>query len=307
MPIWRSNLAAIPVGLYEKAVSPALTWHERLSTAARAGYDFVEISIDDSDGRIARLDWNSQERAALRQAVIDTAVPLQSMSLSAHRRYALGSASPQRRQKGLDIFAKAIQFAVDTGIRLILVAGAENYYEERDAGSRARFLDSLEQAFEWAAAAGVMLTLENWDIQIDSISRAMEYVDHFNSPWFQLYADIGNLAFAGHDVVSELNIGRGHIAALHVKDTLRGQLRYVPPGEGIVPFVPAFTALAAMGFQAPVVLELWTEDFPDAVEIVTEARVWLHKQMEIGWKKQITNNTSEVSIPALEKTLNKNL
>jgi len=302
MPFRRSNLAAVPVGLYEKALSPTLTWHERLSTADQAGYDFVEISIDDSDRRIARLDWNAQERAALRQAVLDTAVPVQSMSLSAHRRYALGSASSQRRQKGLDIFAKAIQFAVDTGIRLILVAGAENYYEERDAGSRARFLTSLEQAFEWATAAGVMLALENWDIQIDSISRAMEYVDHFNSPWFQLYADIGNLAYAGCDVVAQLKMGRGNIAALHVKDTLRGQLRYVPPGEGVVPFVPAFTALAEMGFQAPVLLELWTEDFPDAVEIVTSARSWLQAEMEMGWKEtnnKITENRKQLAtLPA---------
>ena len=284
MPIWKSNLAAIPVGLYEKALPPALTWYERLKTADQAGYDFLEISIDDSDRRIARLDWNAQERAALRQAVLDTAVPIQSMSLSSHRRFALGSVSAQTRRTALDIFAKAIDLAVDLGLRLILVAGAENYYEERDAGSRTRFLNSLERAFEWATAAGVMLALENWDIQINSISRAMEYVCHFNSPWFQLYADIGNLAYAGLDVVAQLEMGRGHIAALHVKDTLRGQLRYVPPGEGVVPFVDSFAKLAQMGFQAPVVLELWTEDYPDAIEIATKARSWLRAQMEAGWQ-----------------------
>ena len=135
-----------------------------------------------------------------------------------------------------------------------------------------------------------MLALENWDIQINSINRAMEYVRHFNSPWFQLYADIGNLAYAGLDVVEQLEMGRGHIAALHVKDTLRGQLRYVPPGEGVVPFVDSFAKLAQMGFQAPVVLELWTEDYPDAVEIVTMAREWLREQMEMGWQRTTNNN-----------------
>lgn len=286
MAIWQSNLTAIAVGLYEKALPPTLTWHERLQTAKRAGYDFLEIAIDDSDERIARLDWNARQRSDLRQAVADTAVPIQSMSLSAHRRFALGSASAETRQAGLDIFAKAIDFAVDSGLRLILVAGAENYYEERDAGSKVRFLNSLEKAFEWATRSGVMLALENWDIQINSISRAMEYVDYFDSPWFQLYADIGNLAYAGLDVVSQLELGRGHIAALHVKDTLRGQLRYVAPGEGVVPFVDAFAALARMGFQAPVVLELWTEDFPDALRIVTESRAWLRVQMKAGFSQQ---------------------
>ncbi|MDX1412754.1 MAG: L-ribulose-5-phosphate 3-epimerase [Candidatus Promineifilaceae bacterium] len=284
MPIWKSNLSAIPVGLYEKALPAALSWYERLLATRRAGYDFLEISIDDSDRRIARLDWKTQERTALRQAVQDTAVPILSMSLSSHRRFALGSASEKTRQTALDIFAKAIDLAVELGLRLILVAGAENYYEERDAGSQERFLESLGHAFEWAAAAGVMLALENWDIQINSISRAMRYVNYFNSPWFQLYADIGNLAHAGLDIVSQLEIGRGHIAAVHVKDTLPGQLRYVPPGEGVVPFEQSFAALASMEFQGPVTLELWTESLPNAIELVTEARSWLQTMMEVGWQ-----------------------
>lgn len=285
MPNWKSNLSAIPVGLYEKALPLHLSWHERLETAAQAGYDFLEISIDDSDERIARLDWNAQERAAVRKAVRDTAVPLQSMSLSAHRRFALGSASAARRQKGQDIFAKAIDLAVDLDLRIILIAGAENYYGDRDDASRARFLEGLGHAFAKASGSGVMLALENWDIQINSIERAMAYVDYFNSPWFQLYADIGNLIYAELDVVSQLELARGHIAALHVKDTLPGQLRYVPPGEGAVPFVDAFTKLAEIGFQGPIVLELWTENFPDAVEIVTEAHDWLREQMGKGWNR----------------------
>ena len=36
-----------------------------------------------------------------------------------------------------------------------------------------------------ASGAGLMLALENWDIQIDSLTKVMRYVEHFNSPWFQ--------------------------------------------------------------------------------------------------------------------------
>jgi len=55
---------SMPVGLYEKALPAALGWEERLAAAGRAGYDFVEISIDESDGRLGRLDWSAAERAA---------------------------------------------------------------------------------------------------------------------------------------------------------------------------------------------------------------------------------------------------
>lgn len=112
----------------------------------------------------------------------------------------------------------------------------------------------------------------------------MEYVNHFNSPWFQAYADIGNLTYAGHDVVSELEAAKGQIAALHVKDTKRGQLRFVAPGEGDVPFVEAFCKLAEIGFHGSMVLELWTGEHPDAVEIVTAGNTWIRERMKEGWQ-----------------------
>ena len=130
-----------------------------------------------------------------------------------------------------------------------------------------------------------MLALENWDIQINTLPRVMEYVQHFNSPWFQTYTDLGNLVYAGVDVVSQLSYVDGHIAALHVKDTLPGQLRYVTPGEGAVPFVDAFEKLASLGFQAPVVLELWTEEFPDAVDRVQKGGEFIRAKMKEGWQR----------------------
>jgi L-ribulose-5-phosphate 3-epimerase len=112
----------------------------------------------------------------------------------------------------------------------------------------------------------------------------MTFVDYFNSPWFQLYADIGNLAYAGYDVIAELELAKGHIAAVHLKDTLPGQLRYVPVGQGVVPWVEAFATLAEMGFQGPVLLELWTEHEPDAIQIAADACAFVRARMREGWQ-----------------------
>ena len=284
MNTWKSNLDTISFGMYEKALSSKLTWRQRLAAAREANYDFVEISIDDSDERISRLDWSTAERSNLWQASSDSGIPIKSMSLSAHRRFPLGSQDDQTRQKGLDIFKKAIEFSVDVGIRTILVAGADIYHEESTEKSRALFLEGLEYGFELACQASVMLALENWDIRLDSLSKVMTYIDYFNSPWFQAYVDIGNLAYAGYDVLTELEAVRGHIAALHVKDTMRGQLRYVTLGEGIVPFNDAFARLAAIGFQGSIVLELWTADLPNAFEIVSAGNTWIRARMEEGWR-----------------------
>jgi len=286
---WTSNLETIKVGLYEKALPKTLSWEERLNLTGKTGFDFLEVSIDDTDERQARLDWTPAERKNIRGLVDKTGVKIQSLSLSGHRRYPLGSKSIETRTRALDIFKRSIELAVDLNARTVLLGGAEDYYDEIDQSTRDRFLENLGKGFEWASGAGVMLALENWDIQINTMPRVMEYVDYFDSPWFQTYTDLGNLIFAGVDVVSQLDYVKGHIAALHVKDTLPGQLRYVSPGKGKVPFVDAFEKLAEMGFQAPVVLELWTEDFPDAVEIVEEAGKFIRSKMEEGWNRQQLN------------------
>jgi L-ribulose-5-phosphate 3-epimerase len=292
---WHPRLPGLSLGMYEKALPIGLTWPERLAAAARAGFEFVEISIDDSDARLSRLDWGPRERAELRAAASDTGVPVLSMSLSAHRRFPLGSASEATRRQARDILKQAIDFSVEVGIRLILVAGADVYHEPSTGRTELDFLQGLEQGLEQASAAGVMLALENWDIRIDSLRRARQYVDYFRSPWFQLYADIGNLVFAGRDVVAELEAGRGHIAAVHFKDTLPGQLRYVPLGEGQVPFGAACAKLAELGFRGPAVIELWTESFPDALDIVCRANRWLRACLDEGWRFYLSQTQRSLS------------
>jgi L-ribulose-5-phosphate 3-epimerase UlaE len=47
------SMFKMPIGLYEKALPAELSWEERLAAAGQAGYDFVEISIDESDERLS--------------------------------------------------------------------------------------------------------------------------------------------------------------------------------------------------------------------------------------------------------------
>ena len=90
-----------PVGLYEKALPAELSWEERLKAAAEAGYDYVEISIDESNSRLARLDWSVSKREKLLKDIDNTNMPILTMCLSAHRKYPLGSSNPKIRSRGL--------------------------------------------------------------------------------------------------------------------------------------------------------------------------------------------------------------
>ena len=273
----------LPLGIYEKALPFNVSWPERLDKAKAAGFDFVEISIDESDERLSRLDWPAKERADLRAAIANSAVSVITMCLSAHRKYALGSADPATRRQALNILQKAVDFAVDTGIRIIQLAGYYVYYEPHTADSLPRYQAGLAQGLEWAAKAGVMLALENVDgHDVDSVTQAMFFVNAFNSPWFQVYPDIGNLAEHGLDVGAQLELARGHLVGVHVKDTRPGEPRRVPFGKGTVPFVAAFQKLAQMNFTGPVLLEMWNDDSPEAMQIVQQARAWVADRMLEG-------------------------
>lgn len=72
------------LGIYEKALPSALSWPQRLEEAKAAGFDFLEISIDESDERLERLKWSSSLRRELRHACEEICMPLDSMCLSGH-------------------------------------------------------------------------------------------------------------------------------------------------------------------------------------------------------------------------------
>ena len=52
-------MADVRLGLYEKATPKELTWRERLEAAGRAGYDFLEISIDETGWTGRPGTWTS--------------------------------------------------------------------------------------------------------------------------------------------------------------------------------------------------------------------------------------------------------
>ena len=147
------------------------------------------------------------------------------------------------------------------------------------ANTPARFLEGLSQAVSWASQTGVMLALENTERSLTSIAQTLRYVNQLNSPWLQLYGDIGNLNALGYDVTTELVAGAGHLAGLHVKDTLPGQFRNVALGSGTVPFVQAFRALWQIGFSGPILLEMWGGDEEQPIQTITAARQWLQARL----------------------------
>jgi hexulose-6-phosphate isomerase len=271
-----------PLGIYEKALPKAMDWAERFRAVAEAGFDFMELSIDESDERLSRLAWPLSERLAWSRAARHAGIVVPSMCLSGHRKYPFGSSDPATRAEAQRIMEAAIHFAVDAGIRVIQMAGYDVYYEAASPASRERYIQGMEAALELAARHQVMLAIEIMDTTfMNSISKYLLLKEKLPSPWLAVYPDLGNLSAWGNDVERELELGIRETVGIHVKETkavlpdFPGAFRDLSFGEGSVDFVGSFSALRRLGYAGPFLIEMWTEKAADPLAEIARAREWV--------------------------------
>ena len=238
MPIMvkRSELS---IGIYEKAMPDNLSWEEKLNLVKEAGFDFLELSIDESDFRLSRLeDLEEQER--ILSATKTTGIPIRSICLSGHRKYPLGSHDLKVQNCSLDIMEKTLHLASKLAVQRIQLAGYDVYYEESDEYTRQSFVENLIKCVDMASMHGIILGFETMETQfMNTVSKAMRYVDKVKSPYLQIYPDLGNLYNGNVDkrqLLQDIESGRGHYIAVHLKDTVPDVFRDLQFTEGNVDF-----------------------------------------------------------------------
>jgi predicted hexulose-6-phosphate isomerase len=272
------------LGLYEKSMPNTLTLAEKLAETKQSGFDYLELSVDESDEKLARLEWTAAERRGLLQSMADTGIKVLSICLSGNRKYPLGSEDEAVRERGAEIMRDAIDLAQDLGIRIIQIAGYDEYYGESNDRTRGFFGENLERMVRYAAQYGVILAFETMETEfMNTVDKAMEYVRKINSPYLQVYPDIGNVANAaltyGSDPFEDLEGGRGHIAAVHMKETVPGKFREIPYGTGHVDFKKNFQIAADMGVGL-FVGEFWYVGNDDWREQLAFANRFLREKMK---------------------------
>lgn len=272
------------LGLYEKSMPSDLTWKEKLIIAKESGFDYLEMSIDESDAKLSRLDWSEEQREKVRQAMRETDEPISSICLSGHRKYPLGSKDTQIQRRSLEIMEKAIQLAADLGIRLIQLAGYDVYYEQGDEYTRADFEANLKKCVTMAARHGVILGFETMETPfMDTVEKSMYYVEKIKSPYLGVYPDIGNLKNAsllyGKSVNEDLQTGQGHLFAAHLKETIPDHYREIPFGTGHTEYTENIEKLKELGVRM-FVGEFWYTGNKEWKKDVKDAAVFLRNKLD---------------------------
>lgn len=270
------------LGIYEKALPPTLNWKQKFELVHELGFNFLEFSIDESDERLQRLNWSRKERSEFRAAMWKTHSRINTLMLSGHRRFPLGSADPQVREQALVMMQQAIDLAVDLGIRNIQLAGYDVYYEPKTVQSHELFLENLQKCVEMAAKKLVMLSIETMDDPfLNSLTKIAQVKKQIASPWLQAYPDLGNIsAWPENDVINDLENNFAQIVAVHLKDTkkvtptFKGQFKEVPFGKGDVDFLGCLKALKRLGYNGSYTVEMWTESAADPIAEVKKAKAF---------------------------------
>lgn len=250
------------IGIYEKAINKKFSWNEKFKIAKEAGFDFIEISIDETDFRINRLDWLDSKIYNLRDLAISNGMYINSMCLSANRRFPLGSKDLETRQKGLQIIDKALLFAKKLGIRIVQLAGYDEYYNPEDETTKKYFLENMKTVCELAQYYSVQIAFESMDTPfMGSLTKILNVIKTLNLPMLGIYPDIGNLTqFAKENFASEIELSKDKIVAFHFKDTLPTKFKCVPFGQGTVDFVKAFQAIFSIDYYGPYMIEMWNDN-----------------------------------------------
>ena len=256
------------LGVYEKAMPNTLSFEKKLRYAKEIGYDYLEISIDETPEKLSRLDWDKKTRDELVSTMKKVGLPIRSLCLSGQRKYPMGSENEEIRKQSMEIIEKAIILADDLGVRIIQLAGYDVYYEKGNDTTRELFMQNLRKAVEIASKHGVILAFETMETSfMDTVKKAHEVVEKISSPFLQIYPDLGNIKNSSliynHDVIDDIKDGKNHIVAAHIKESIVGHYREIPFLTGHVNFKECLTQLWKQGVRR-YVTELWyvgAEDF----------------------------------------------
>jgi len=149
------------------------------------------------------------------------------------------------------------------------------------------FVEMLKPVVEHAEKEGVLLLVEpEPDLLIETADQYLEFAQHFTSPYLGLNFDIGHSYCVSDDPAATIRRLGPLIRHVHLEDIAATRVHHhLIPGEGVIDFASALTALKDVGYDGWVTIELYTcHENPDhAATLARERVVKIAKSVGIVW------------------------
>jgi sugar phosphate isomerase/epimerase len=231
------------------------------------GFDSIDIFADP-------LDIDIRERKLMRLECEQAGLPVVSVACVA---VGLIDFNPSVQRFHLDRCRAYLDFCHELGARNLLLVLGEYIWQRQVIPPEAQWssgVENLKTLGDHAAKLGLQIALELEPFELsllNNVPNMVRFIDDVNHPAVRANIDVSHLQLAGTRP-EELRALKGKAIHVHISDCdgkVHGDL---PPGRGVVDFVPYLKEIAALGIDGAISIELEYSPEPDRiVEWVTEA------------------------------------
>lgn len=230
-----------------------------IAKAARLGYDKVELALATA---------SDVDQVAVRHLLADNGIGLSAVSTGrvfADARVWLTNPDPAIRGRAVDILTELVEVAAALGttrINIGRVRGCIHEGETREV-AEGRFFEGIAEVAARAALAGVNVLVEpvnRYEINyINSVSPdGIETLRRLNLPNVKLMPDVFHMNIEDASIAGSLEAAGPMVGYVHLADSNRWA-----PGQGHTDFGAIFGALAAIGYDDDVAVEILPYPSPD--------------------------------------------
>ena len=253
-----------------------------LEHIARLGFDSVDIFSEPMDIEQSEIDL-------IKDICNKKNLPIVSVVVVA---FGLVDFNEPVRQFHTQRIKKTVDLAKEFGGKNVLLVLGEYIWQREVIPPQAQWdwgVQHVKEIGEYAAESGIEIALELEPFRLsllNSVPEMARFIDECGLPNVKANIDISHLVLADSSP-EELNLLKGKAAHVHISDCngmVHGDL---PPGRGIVKFVPYLQAIKELDFDGSISLELeYSPDPSKIVEWVEEAYTATDNLMQqVGLRK----------------------
>lgn len=233
---------------------------EGIRLTKEIGFDSIDIFADP-------LDIDIQERKLIKDTCREVGIPIVSVCC-----VALGVAdfNPSVRHFHLDRILHYLDFCYELEAKNLLLVLGEYIWQQEVIPAKAQWDIAVEQGRaigDYARSLGleVAIELEPFKLSIvNHIDKMIQYLDDVDNTCVKANLDVSHLYLSKSPAASIPKL-KGRIAHVHFSDCdgkVHGDL---PPGRGVVDFIPYLEQIKAVGFDGTVSIELEYSPEPDKI------------------------------------------
>jgi sugar phosphate isomerase/epimerase len=234
---------------------------EGIRKTRQIGFDTIDIFADP-------LDLGIQERRLIKDVCREQGLPIISVCCVA---VGLIDFNPSVARFHIERCRAYLDLVYELEARNLLLVLGEYIWQQEVIAPEAQWkwgVENVRALGEYAAGLGVEIAIELEPFQlslVNTFDKMERFLDDVAHPAVRANMDISHLHLSGTPAGAIPRL-KGRIAHVHFSDCDGVKHGDLPPGRGVVNFIPYLAALKAVGFDGTVSLELEYSPEPDKIE-----------------------------------------